>query len=608
MKTILDHSEEYENLSEEEKKKVDQQVSEQVNYDYGKLAADTKQNAKAYEEHGATIEGDSLRYWSDEEEQNAKKEASTFKPIQYYDEPSKKEDTKPSVSYGSSGTYGVLKNEDFTEYRKKRSEQIARQKAAIIAGERAAQAEQARLLATGMYFSDGRGNIKLKKEYRKQGGKGRRGYYDKDTEHNTYAGATKLAIENARKAAHDAALGGYDGFEGALRRQEEEKAAKGRAKTQEIVEQNGFELAQQEERKKQRGINLSKGHLAIFDGLVAAYKALDSDYNVSAVNRDERRSGLLRDGQGRLIGAGASYQKQTYADNDGIRVQNGEDGKPTARNGFVGIGTIDTINKRLRETGNNEFKITGIIARQKIDAIGNKAEPMFYIQGIRADGTQFGKTMSMKDVYNFGKENYIGSGENDENAENNVIDTFSDVFGVRKRQEEAKMRDPKYRESVAKAKLAEYKAENPNWLTFEERMQLQASQNQNRLAIAQLNAEQRQKAAEAARVLKELGYAIDIDLAEAKAADASARSMANAKKGITNEAKYTPEQIEAEKKRAEEARNRARGKVGSRQENASRGDNRSNESPKPKLTREEAIKKLLATGKFKLENGKVVPK
>lgn len=608
MKTILDHSEEYENLSEEEKKKVDQQVSEQVNYDYGKLAADTKQNAKAYEEHGATIEGDSLRYWSDEEEQNAKKEASTFKPIQYYDEPSKKEDTKPSVSYGSSGTYGVLKNEDFTEYRKKRSEQIARQKAAIIAGERAAQAEQARLLATGMYFSDGRGNIKLKKEYRKQGGKGRRGYYDKDTEHNTYAGATKLAIENARKAAHDAALGGYDGFEGALRRQEEKKAAKGRAKTQEIVEQNGFELAQQEERKKQRGINLSKGHLAIFDGLVAAYKALDSNYNVSAVNRDEQRSGLLRDGQGRLIGAGASYQKQTYADNDGIRVQNGEDGKPTARNGFVGIGTIDTINKRLRETGNNEFKITGIIARQKIDAIGNKAEPMFYVQGIRADGTQFGKIMSMKDVYNFGKENYIGSGENDENAENNVIDTFSDVFGVRKRQEEAKMRDPKYRESVAKAKLAEYKAKNPNWLTFEERMQLQASQNQNRLAIAQLNAEQRQKAAEAARVLKELGYAIDIDLAEAKAADASARSMANAKKGITNEAKYTPEQIEAEKKRAEEARNRARSKVGLRQENASRGDNRSNESPKPKLTREEAIKKLLATGKFKLENGKVVPK
>jgi hypothetical protein len=75
--------------------------------------------------------------------------------------------------------------------------------------------------------------------------------------------------------------------------------------------------------------------------------------------------------------------------------------------------------------------------------------------------------------------------------------------------------------------------------------------------------------------LKELGYAIDIDLAEAKAADASARSMANAKTGITNEAKYTPEQIEAEKKRAEEARERARGKVGSlRQGGASSGYNR----------------------------------
>jgi hypothetical protein len=122
-------------------------------------------------------------------------------------------------------------------------------------------------------------------------------------------------------------------------------------------------------------------------------------------------------------------------------------------------------------------------------------------------------------------------------------------------------------------------------LSFDERLALQratdnarwerqAAQNENRFAIAKLNAEQRQKAADAARVLKELGYAIDIDLAEAKAADASARSMANAKTGITNEAKYTPEQIEAEKKRAEEARKRARGKVGSRQANPSSGDNR----------------------------------
>jgi hypothetical protein len=530
---------------------------------------------EAANKYGAKVSenGKALQWWTEEEEEAAKKEA-TAKSGEAQKSPSKTSNGSFVAvgGGGSSGTYGVVKNEDFTEYRKKRDAQIARQRAAVAAGKRAEQEERNKLLATGRYFNDGHGNIKLKKEYRAQNKDSRRGHFDKDTEHNTYADATNHAIKAAGQAAYNNAM--EEGFEGVLRRQEEEKAAKGRAKTQEIVEQNEFELAQQEERKKQRGINLSKGHLAIFDGLVAAYKALDSKYNVSATHRDERRVGQLKDKNGRIIGYGAIDKKQVYADNDGIRVQNGEDGKPTVRNGFVGIGTIDTINRRLRETGNNKFKITGIIARQKIDAIGNKAEPMFYVQGIRADGTQFGKTMSMKDVYNFGKENYIGSGENDENAENNVIDTFSDVFGVRKRQEEAKMRDPKYRKSVAEAKLAEYKAENPNWLTFDERMQLQESQNQNRLAIAQLNAEQRQKAAEAARVLKELGYAINIDLAEAKSADASARSMANAKTGITNEAKYTPEQIDAEKKRAEEARKRARDKVGSRQESASSGDNR----------------------------------
>lgn len=556
---------------------------------------------EAANKYGAKVSenGKALQWWTEEEEEAAKKEA-TAKSGEAQKSPSKTSNGSfVAVGGGSSGTYGVVKNEDFTEYRKKRDAQIARHRAAVAAGKRAEQEERNKLLATGRYFNDGHGNIKLKKEYRAQNKDSRRGHFDKDTEHNTYADATNYAIKAAGQAAYNNAMD--EGFEGALRRQEEEKAAKGRAKTQEIVEQNEFELAQQEERKKQLGINLSKGHLAIFDGLVAAYKALDSKYNVSATHRDERRVGQLKDKNGRIIGYGAIDEKQIYADNDGIRVQNGEDGKPTVRNGFVGIGTIDTINRRLREAGNNKFKITGIIARQKIDAIGNKAEPMFYVQGIRADGTQFGKTMSMKDVYNFGKENYIGSGENDENAENNVIDTFSDVFGVRKRQEEAKMRDPKYRKSVAEAKLAEYKAENPNWLTFEERMQLQESQNQNRLAVAKLNAEQRQKAVEAANALKALGIEIGIDVSEANAADATARAMGGAKTGVTNEAKYTPEEIAAEKKKAEDARARAREKV-SRQAKPSSGDNRG----MPTVVKDPTVAK--DSNSITMPDGKVVKK
>lgn len=105
----------------------------------------------------------------------------------------------------------------------------------------------------------------------------------------------------------------------------------------------------------------------------------------------------------------------------------------------------------------------------------------------------------------------------------------------------------------------------------------QAANNQNRLAIAQLNADQRKKATEAANALKKLGIDIGIDLAEAKAAEATANSMGRATTGITQEARYTPKEIAAQKKKAEEARSRARVKVGSaassRQASPSSGDN-----------------------------------
>lgn len=97
--------------------------------------------------------------------------------------------------------------------------------------------------------------------------------------------------------------------------------------------------------------------------------------------------------------------------------------------------------------------------------------------------------------------------------------------------------------------------------------------NANRTAIAKLNAEQRQKAAEAANALKALGIDIGIDVSEANAAEATARAMGNAKTGIANKAKYTPEEIAAMQKKAKDARKRAREKV-SRQANPSSDDNR----------------------------------
>lgn len=121
-------------------------------------------------------------------------------------------------------------------------------------------------------------------------------------------------------------------------------------------------------------------------------------------------------------------------------------------------------------------------------------------------------------------------------------------------------------------------------LTFDEKLQLQreaeaskaareAAQSQNRLAIAQMNATQRQKAVEAANELKKLGIDIGIDLAEAKAAETAANSMDRATTGITNDPKHTPEEIAEQKEKAAAARSRARSKVSGGQERPSSGYN-----------------------------------
>jgi YD repeat-containing protein len=327
-------------------------------------------------------------------------------------------------------------------------------------------------------------------------------------------------------------------------------------------------MIREKEEKKAQDTRSAESNLGIFDSIVAAFDDMKNGERIE----DEAVWGG-KDSQGR--DARWKYDAQGKVLGQADKIKTGR----KVRVGYLAKGQIQSLNNELQKFGRN-IRISGITARQAFNPEFPDKEvskPMLYVQGVKLDPASgksipFGEVMSMEKLYKMGLSNAqkVGGFYASTHSEDAIIDRLGDIFGVRKRKEQ----DPKYRENVAKAKLAEKKAENPNWLTFDERMQLQASQNQNRLTIAQLNAEQRQKAAEAARVLKELGYAINIDLAEAKSADASARSMANAKTGITNEAKYTPEQIEAEKKRAEEARERARGKVGSRQANPSSGDNR----------------------------------
>lgn len=465
-------------------------------------------------------------------------------------EPKAKEGSKnstPTQNYGA-GAFGTLRNEDFSAYRERRDAERRRQREAVAAGNAAANAKREELLGTGMYFDDGRGNIKLKKEYRKQGVNNvpyRRGHFNKDTEHNTHAEATGQAISSAGQAAYDAAMSERN-FESALARQKDAERQARRAKTQEMVELNGFERAQLESAKARRAVGVAKGHVSIYRGLVTALKALDSNDRAEQTWRERTETGLLRGADGRPIGVGPKTIKEVAAKETGYR-QNGE-----TRSGIVGVKAIDAINSELAANGNKQYRLTGIIAQQGVDAIGNKRPPTFYVQGVRADGTAFGKTMTMEQVYNFGKENLVNSGTDANDAEDDVIDDIGDVLGVRKKQEAERMRDPKYRESVAKAKLAEYRANNPNWLSFEEKLQLQRESDAAKLERAQVSQKDRKETEEERTKRHREGQVRAWDSARYSAIQRTLDGMRRAKlRGHTGaeSRKYTDEQIAAEEKR-----------------------------------------------------------
>ena len=91
------------------------------------------------------------------------------------------------------------------------------------------------------------------------------------------------------------------------------------------------------------------------------------------------------------------------------------------------------------------------------------------------------------------------------------------------------------------------------------------AQADNRLAIAKLNADQRREAATKIAELRQLGIEVGIDLAEARSAESAANAMDRATTGVSNRPKHSAEEVEAQRKKAEEARNRARQKTSTAQ-------------------------------------------
>jgi hypothetical protein len=303
---------------------------------------------------------------------------------------------------------------------------MLQRKAAARAGRQAAADERQRLLDSGMYFDDGRGNIKLKKEYREHqrvGNGGRRTY----NETRADDGAGMRSIRDASRTAYDTAMG-------------------------QMISSNREEMNHKEMRDAMTGVKKGEGNIAIYKGLVTALDSLKNsaqteDETADFSNKDtktitvqlpngktEQRSVDPRydyDQLGRVIGM--APKKKT-----GLQIQSG----------FVGRNTINVLNSQLQSMGDDR-RITGIIARRKVNPMfpDKASEPFFLVQGVRYDpatkqNVPWGETFDPKRAYELGKSSGKNAGLSDEYSDDNLISTWGDVFGVGARREaEAKAKN-----------------------------------------------------------------------------------------------------------------------------------------------------------------------
>lgn len=333
-----------------------------------------------------------------------------------------------------SGVYASGNNEGFTQYRKER----AARRAANAARQRAENEQREALLASGRYFDDGRGNIKLKTSERK--------YMTGDIRHRHMR--TTADDGRGMMSIRDA---GDKAWKQAIAAQQNEAAGRALNYTQSVVDANRKAAAERKQVFDESNVNSAKAKLSIFDGFAAALDALNADASKAKDNvvsvwggRDEqgRDARWKYDSDGRVIGQADSRQvvRGKSLKGGGSQMQDGN-----IRKGFVDPMVLKTINAQLQKRG-ADYAITGIMAQQTYGAIGKPIEgsgPTFYVQGVRNDGTQFGQYMSIKDVYRWGIDNYrTANGEYGKaagEAENFAINALGgyDPYGYRESQREA---------------------------------------------------------------------------------------------------------------------------------------------------------------------------
>lgn len=297
------------------------------------------------------------------------------------------------------------------DWEKSRAEARSRYRASKAAAAKAEAAKREELLATGLYYDDGRGNIRLREKLApgQDGRVGRNRVVA--TPFNDRSAATAYAIKQAGRAA----------FENSM------EAA---------VEANRAEMAQMKADKARRAADNAEGEVAVFDSLVAALDDMRTSNRIKEeVVGGSRGVEIVEDGK-----------RYMYKDGKKVPVPEGKKTGMSIRSGFLSPTRIKALNGELERLGSNR-RVTGITVRQKFNSqfpekkIG---EPMFYVQGYRFDpesrkSSQYGQWMTMKDVYRMGLTNAKVAGGMFANthSEESIREMLDDVYGTGTRAREA---------------------------------------------------------------------------------------------------------------------------------------------------------------------------
>lgn len=308
-------------------------------------------------------------------------------------------------------------------------------KRAERAGLKAQSIARQELLDTGRYFDDGRGNVKLKKEFREYqrvGNGGRRTYNETISDN----GSGMRHMAKASRGAYDASM---NGWQDALNAQNAEKASASRKKMNDVISLNRESMKMIEAQKAERSRNQARAKFNMVEGYAAAMDALKTEL----ANTDESSFSPIKAwGQG-VNGSGKDENGRDarWEYDEKRRVKGQAEAQPTGKymkRGFVTGPALQALNQRIKEHGGG-YQIVGLMATQKFNDVKGTAygAPIVYAR-VRTFDEASGRPMFHTEVftperaYELGME--AGKAGDIEDYKNLVWQGVGDIHGERARE------------------------------------------------------------------------------------------------------------------------------------------------------------------------------